>query len=82
MERVMARRPLLFDDEYMGPRWRYGLPAHHLAYYVETSANDWIIYSERRSADPSLPFGTVDYPRELPEEDLQQLQLIPLGGMV
>jgi hypothetical protein len=78
----MARLPLLFDNEYTGPRWRYGLSAHHLVYYVETSANDWIIYSERRSDDPTLPFWTVDYPRELPEEDLQQLQLVPLGKMV
>jgi len=51
---------------------------HHL----ETSANDWIMYSERPSNDSRFPFGTVDYPREPPEEEVRALVIIPLGQVV
>jgi hypothetical protein len=66
----------VFDDLYTGPRWRYGLPSHHAVHYLGSPAGPWILYSERRSEDPRFPFGTVDFPHELPEDLARQLDLV------
>lgn len=68
--------PVLFDDLYRGPRWRYGLPSRHAVHYLESPAGDWILYSERSSDDPRFPFGTLDFPYELPEDIARQLELV------
>jgi hypothetical protein len=78
-EARQGERDLIFDDTYRGPRWRYGLSRRHLVHYLGTSVADWILYSERHGEDPRFPFGTVDYPRPLPEEEARRHELEPLG---
>ncbi|MCC6175209.1 MAG: hypothetical protein IT305_07905 [Chloroflexi bacterium] len=68
--------PVLYDDQYRGPRWRYGLRRQHLVHYLTGPASDWILFSERRSSDPRFPFGTIDFARELPEHVAQALDLL------
>lgn len=78
-ELTMAGRDLLFDDTYIGPRWRYGLMYRPLV-TGGGAPDDWIVYSDRSSTDPRFKrFGTVDYPRQLEAEEVGAFQLIPLG---
>lgn len=76
---MMSGRGLLFDDAYKGPRWRYGLPRRHPVHYLGTPVDGWILYSERRADDPRFPFGTVDFPLPLPDDDAQQHHLEFIG---
>lgn len=68
-----------FDDEYAGPRWRYGLQCRHLVHYLTTSVSGWILYSERSTDDPRFPFGTIDYSHPLPDDEARCHELEPLG---
>lgn len=75
----MARRELLFDDSYHGPRWKYGLQYRPLV-TGGGAPDDFIVYSDRSSTDPRFRlFGTVDYPRELSDGEIESYQLVPLG---
>lgn len=76
MEHPEARASVLFDDLYAGPRWRYGLPSRHAVHLLHSPVGAWILYSERTSNDPRFPFGTLDFPRELPEDVARQLDLV------
>jgi hypothetical protein len=78
-EQPTRRGPVLFDDLYEGPRWRYGLPSRHAVRYVGSPAGPWILYSERPSDDPCFPFGTIDFPHEGPVDLARVLDLVPLG---
>ncbi|MCC6174428.1 MAG: hypothetical protein IT305_03900 [Chloroflexi bacterium] len=76
--------PVLFDDLYVGQRWRYGLPSRHAVHYLQSPAGAWILFSERPSDDPQFPFGTLDFARKLPEDIAHQLDLVlvaELDGM-
>jgi hypothetical protein len=77
-----VKTPRLTDAAYRGRSWRYGLTVRHIGHHLETSANDWIMQSERPSVDLRFPFGTVDYPRELTEDEVLALAIIPLGQVV
>ncbi|MCC6180038.1 MAG: hypothetical protein IT305_32390 [Chloroflexi bacterium] len=76
MERPEPKALVLFDDLYDGPRWRYGLPSRHAVHLLDSPAGAWILYSERTSDDPRFPFGTLDFPRDLPEDIARQLDLV------
>ena len=65
---------IVWDDEYTGPRWRYGM-----VYRPYTGANipaGWIIQSIR--PDPRFRFGTVDYPFELTPDQVRHAELVPV----
>ncbi len=65
----------LYDDRYCGPRWRYGLSSRHAVHYLGSAAGRWILFSERQSEDPRFPFGTIDFPREVPAHIAADLDL-------
>jgi hypothetical protein len=57
--------PVIYDDEYTGPRWTYGLRYRPLGTGAVPAG--WIVGSLREptSRPARFPHGTVDYPREL-----------------
>ncbi|MDP2661736.1 MAG: hypothetical protein Q8R28_13495, partial [Dehalococcoidia bacterium] len=67
---------ILYDDTYTGPRWTYGLQYRPVA--VETLPKGWIVFSKRPHKD-FRNFGTVDFPFELSERDVQAFQLTLAG---
>jgi hypothetical protein len=65
----------IFDDEYTGPRYRYGLQNRPIG-----GANipaGWIIWSGRASTE--FRHGTLDYPAKLPEGTADNFELIFVG---
>jgi hypothetical protein len=68
---------LLFDDQYTGPRWRYGLPLRPLSQYANSEAGDFIVWSNR--PHPEYPHGSAAWPRELPARMAWDLDLVLLG---
>jgi len=65
----------LFDDTYKGPRFRYGLNYRPL--HSSHVPKDFIIWSDRKSE--AFPvFGTVDYPRELTQHEIDTFELTPV----
>lgn len=64
---------ILFDDEYKGPRWTYGLTYRPIS--IGTIPQGWIIDSQKDH--PNFPsFGTIDYPKELTEKEVSSFELI------
>lgn len=66
---------LIFDDEYRGPRYRYGLIARPPS--IGAVPPGYIIGSERKSTD--FRFGTIDYPRRLTDEEVYRYELVFVG---
>jgi len=66
---------ILFDDEYTGERFTYGLSYRPLAQY--NVPDGWIIQSDRRNV--RFAFGTVDYPRPLTDQELDRFDLTPVS---
>ncbi len=62
---------VLYDDEYKGPRYRYGLSHRPLAY--ASVPPGWIVFSQRVYV--RYAFGTVDYPRLLTKEEVKSFEL-------
>lgn len=63
---------ILFDDEYKGPRWTYGLTYRPIG--IGAVPRGWIIGSQKDH--PSYPnFGTIDYSRELTEKEVRSFEL-------
>lgn len=63
----------LFDNEYTGKRFTYGMTFRPAS--VGTVSDGRIIDSTKSS--PDFPaFGTIDYPRELTENELYQFELV------
>ncbi|MGE5610384.1 MAG: hypothetical protein ACM359_14110 [Bacillota bacterium] len=62
----------LFNDTYKGPRWTYGLSHRPLGFFNQPKG--YIIHSDRKH--PRFMFGTVDYPFELPAEEVSAFQLV------
>lgn len=62
---------MIFDDEYNGPRWRYGLTFRPVGF--GNVPKGYIIGSDR----PHKQFrhGTIDYPRELTTEEVAGFEL-------
>jgi hypothetical protein len=67
-------QPLLFDDEYTGERWTYGLSYRPLAQY--NVPDGWIIYSARPNI--RYAYGTVQYARRLTEQEIDRFDLTPI----
>ena len=63
----------IFDDEYTGPRFTYGLTLRPLARFH--IPDGWIIDSDKYDKD--FPrYGIVDYPVELTAEQLYRYDLV------
>ena len=60
-----------FDDEYEGPRWRYGMTFRPLM--IGAQPRDFIIQSDRKH--PNFRHGTVDYPRLLTDKEIYDFEL-------
>lgn len=71
----MSTLPYTFDDEYTGPRWRFGAIYRRVTFF--TAPNDFIVGSGR--PHPEFRFGTVDYPRQLSDEEAAAYQLTLVG---
>lgn len=67
----MEKPKYVYDEEYEGSRWTYGLMHRPLQY--SNVPDGWIIFSERQHAD--FAFGTVDYPFELDARTISSYQL-------
>jgi hypothetical protein len=66
----------LFDDEYDGPRFTYGLQNRPLdSFHVP---DGWIIGSDRQS--DTFTHGTVQYPRALSLDEMEAFELSPAGS--
>jgi len=65
----------IFDDEYTGPRYRYGLQYRPLS--LGAVPEGWIIWSDRESDD--FRHGTLDYPVKLPEGTANNYELVFVG---
>jgi len=63
--------PPIFDDEYQGPRFRYGLRYRPLSTWNVPAG--WIVGSAR--PHPDFAHGTVDYPREVPPDLVEGYEL-------
>lgn len=63
----------LFDDEYSGPRFTYGLTFRPAG--IGTVPKGRIVGSNKSSADFPV-FGTIDYSRKLTEDELYQFELV------
>lgn len=73
--RAGARPVTLFEQDYTGPRWRYGLTYRPLASW--NVPDGWIVGSDR--PHPEYPHGTVDYPARLGLGEVTAYELTPLG---
>ncbi len=63
---------ILFDEDYTGPRFTYGLRYRPLARFAVPDG--WIIGSNKDH--PEFPnFGIVDYPFELSDKQLHSYEL-------
>lgn len=71
---TQAEPTRLWDDEYTGPRYTYGLPYRPLVPYGAPAG--WILKSDR--PHPDFPFGTVAYPSPLTAGQMQGAELVPL----
>mgnify|MGYP001561317159 CR=1 FL=1 len=66
--------PPLYDDEYTGPRWRYGITYRPVD--LSGVPPGFIVGSHR--PDQRFPrFGTIAYPRELSAREIKQFELTP-----
>ena len=66
--------PMLFDDTYTGPRYRYGLTYRPPA-YANIPAG-WIVFSNR--PDPRFRHGIIEYPRKLTDHEVEAYELTPI----
>lgn len=65
----------LYDDTYVGPRFTYGMSLRPLQYGAQP--NDFIVFSLRDH--PKYRHGTIQYPRELTDEECRAYELTLIG---
>lgn len=65
----------IFDDDYTGPRFKYGGNYRPLGVYGN-QPNDFIIGSVRE--DDRFPFGIIEYPFELSIAQITSFELTPV----
>lgn len=66
---------LVFNDTYEGPRFTYGLQYRPAAAYNIPDGR--IIWADK--PHPKFPrFGTVQYPRQLSEQEVKGFELVPV----
>ncbi len=61
-----------FDDDFKGERWTYGLNYRPLL--GGGAPEGYILHSDRKHPDHPT-FGTIDYPRKLAENEIENFQL-------
>lgn len=64
-----------YDDTYTGPRWTYGLTYRDVG---AGTPKGWVIFSDKKA--DGFTFGTIDYPRELTQHEVEAFQLTPVAG--
>ena len=62
---------IIYSHDYKGQRWTYGLSYRPVG--GSNLPQGDILFSERDHAE--FKFGTVDYPRELTEDEVTNFQL-------
>lgn len=62
---------ILFDDDYKGPRWTYGMTYRPIG--IGAIPKGWIINSQKDHS--AFRFGTIDYPKELTEKEVRSFEL-------
>lgn len=62
----------IFDDEYIGPRWTYGVTIRPIARF--NIPDGWIIDSQ--NSHPKYRHGTVDYPHRLRDEEVSHYDMV------
>ena len=72
---AMTKTDPVFDDDYTGPRWTYGLVNRPMQ--IGAQPKGYIVGSERRSVE-FKNFGTVQYPRQLTDEEIAGYELKPV----
>ena len=65
---------MLYDDDYTGPRFTYGLNYRPLGYAQVPEG--YILFSDKENKD--YKFGTVDYPKPLTDTQVNSYQLTPV----
>ncbi len=70
----MARQEMIYDDDYTGPRWCYGLTYRPAAF--ANIPDGRIIFGDRPHED--YRHGTVQYPRALSQREVEAFQLTPV----
>lgn len=75
----MAREPLIFDDEYTGPRWVYGLT--HRPAGIGCQPDGRIVGADKPSnqPDPRVLFDTIEYTRPLTDHEVYSYELLPVS---
>jgi hypothetical protein len=76
--------PVLYHDEYSGPRWTYGLQHRPIsAYFIgREGSGDLphpILFSHRPSRDPRFPHGEADWGCEIPSDLAERHSLVLIG---
>lgn len=74
----MPQTEFIYDDEYDGPRWRYGLTYRPPS--GSSLPSGWIIWSDRKSS--KFAHGTIEYPRELTPQEIAAYELVDLGKVI
>lgn len=66
---------ILYDDEFTGPRYRYGLHSRPLS--PGAVPKGFIVHSDR--PHPDFRHGTLDYPVKLPDDRADNFELVFIG---
>lgn len=61
-----------WTHDYKGPRWTYGL--RYRPMQIGAQPRDWIISSDGPVTE-RYRFGTIQYPRQLTEEELRVYEM-------
>lgn len=67
----MKKFPILFDEDYTGPRHTYGMRYRPLQ--IGAQPKDWIVGSLRDH--PDYRHGTIQYPRPLTPDEIKSYEL-------
>lgn len=65
----------IFDDEYTGPRYTYGVTLRPVTRF--NIPDGWIIDSQK--PHPSFRYGTVDYPHRLTVEQKNHYDMVTVA---
>ncbi len=68
----MAEKEIVFDEDYSGQRFTYGLQYRPLG--ISCQPDGFIIGSNKEHE--SFGFGTIDYPFQLTEKQMASYELI------
>ena len=72
----MGKLAILYDEQYTGPRFRYGM-YHGRVQTLFGRPDGCIVGSDR--PDARFPYGFTEYPFELDAETVDRYDFVPLG---